>query len=259
MANLVLDIGNFRIKGAFFEQDRIARDFNFHLDPFPEEKLHQALRSHTFHACLISSVNSPAQKKICALLEKEELPYQILHFENVKVRLEVDEPEQLGLDRLANVYGALFHFPQNDCIVVDIGSAVTFDCVGKNGSYLGGAIYPGPNISAKALATFTDKLPLVAFDKPSSALAKTTQTHIQSGLYYGLLGAIERLVAELSLTATSPSSVKIIATGGATRTDNTNLSHTKEQFVEDLQELVDLIQPQLTLIGLNEILKEMKT
>lgn len=258
MIHLVLDIGNFRIKGAFFEEDHLLKDFVLAANPFPEAPLRHILQEKKFQDCLIASVNAPVEKLTSALLEKEKLPFRMLKISELRVHLNVDEPDQVGLDRIANVYGALFHFPQNDCIVVDIGTVVTFDLVQKNGSYLGGAIYPGPNIGAKALANYTDKLPLVTFDKPPSALGKTTQTHIQSGLYFGLLGAIERIVSELSLTANSPSSVKIIATGGATRMDETNPNPSKIEFVDDLKELVDFINPQLTLIGLHEMFKEIK-
>lgn len=244
--DLVLDIGNYRIKGAFFQESALVESFAL---PCRMEELKKKLEGRTFEHTLISSVNDPIEKAVHALFSSLQLPYQLLDFSKVKVILDVEEPEAVGHDRIANVYGALFHFSQNDCIVVDIGTAVTFDLLTRQGHYLGGAIYPGMEIGAKGLAAYTNKLPEVQAVRPPSPLGKTTITHIQSGLYWGLLGAIERIVSELRMTAPNPSAIKVIATGGAT---------TNQDFVKDLSDLVDLIDPQLTIIGLHEILKEFK-
>lgn len=255
MSSLVIDVGNFRIKGAFFENDRIASRFALPAkDHVPFDTLKSILKSRKFDSTLIASVNSGAEKQLVAFFKEEKLPYQILDFKKVKLVLDVEEPEQLGHDRIANCYGALSRFPESDCIIVDIGTAVTFDFVKRRGIYIGGAIYPGPEIGAKALAEFTNKLPLVTMGKPVDAIAKSTTTHIQSGLYWGLLGAIERIVDEMRLGSDSPSSIKIIATGGKTSA----LDENNTQFLLNLAEIVDLIDPDLTLIGIYEILKEQK-
>ncbi len=250
---LVLDIGNFRIKGAFFQEGVVADVF---VIPCRMEELKIKLQGRSVERSLISSVNDPTEKEVRALFQSLKMPYQLLDYSKVKVILDVEEPAAVGHDRIANVYGALFRFPQNDCIVVDIGTAVTFDLLTREGRYLGGAIYPGMEIGAKGLAAFTSKLPEVPAIRPSSPLGKTTITHIQSGLYWGLLGAIERLVSELRQAAPNPTSIKVIATGGATRTGERCPSN--DYFLKDLSDLVDLIDPQLTLIGLHEILKEFK-
>lgn len=255
MAHLVLDIGNFRIKGAFFSQNDLEGRFDFPVSEYGT--LRALLKRRTFESSLILSVNPPIEEKVRALFLEEKMPYQLLDPKKIKIRLDVDEPQQLGQDRIANAYGALVHFPVSDCIIVDIGAAVTFDFVRKEGSYSGGAIYPGPEIGAKGLVEFASKLPLVPFEKPAEPIAKTTAAHIQSGLYWGLLGAIERIVDEMRLETASPSSIKVIATGGKTRIDETDVEP-KSAFIEDLKELVDLIDPDLTLKGIYEILKEQK-
>ena len=256
MGNLVLDIGNFRVKGALFEGDKLVQRWAISCHPFSPEQLKGVLKKQRFEQCLISSVNEEVEKQVRQVFKEENLLYIFLNFADVKVKLEVDEPEQLGHDRIANVYGALFRFPRNDCIVVDIGTAVTFDYIGKTGSYLGGTIYPGMELCAKALADYTSKLPLVEMEKPSTPVGKTTKSQIQSGIYYGLLGAIERTISEVRLTNPSPSSIQVIATGGATYVLESEEQSWKAAFVEDLEELVDFIDPHLTLVGLHEILKE---
>ncbi|HSW86445.1 MAG TPA: type III pantothenate kinase [Rhabdochlamydiaceae bacterium] len=249
--DLVLDIGNSSVKTGFFEENSLKECASLPHDGI-QNSLKDKLKGLSFQCAMISSVNAQIEQTVKQLLEEEKIPYHLLHYKDLKVILEVDEPEALGPDRIANIYGALFHYPYNDCIVVDIGTAVTFDYITKDGHYVGGSIYPGSDLCAKALANFTDKLPYVKIAKPLSPLAKTTETHIQSGIYYGLLGAIERMVAELQMTAQSPSSVHVIATGGATFSDATG----GNEFLEDLKELVDVIDPHLTLVGLHEILKE---
>lgn len=247
--HLVLDIGNQRIKGGLFQEKTLVDAFRLPAHPLPKEELMRRLANRPITHVLISSVNAKAEEDVKRSLEEQKIAYAFLDPANLKLQLDVDEPLQLGHDRIANAYGALCRFPTNDTLVVDIGTAITYDLVAKEGRYLGGMIYPGAELCAKALHTFTDKLPTVTPKKPPSALGKTTETHIQGGIYWGQLGAIERTIAELRLTAASPSSVKVIATGGATQKENT-------EFVSDLNELVDLIDPYLTLLGLNEILIE---
>jgi type III pantothenate kinase len=249
MVDLVLDIGNSRIKGGLFDGKQLVDVFAIAAHPSPKEELLRHLENKSVQNALVSSVNAKAEEAIKTTLEQKKIPFRFLDYSKLKLILDVDEPEALGHDRIANSYGALARFPINDCIVVDMGTAITVDFVVKEGRYLGGMIYPGPALCAKALAEFTDKLPLVSVKKPESALAKTTETHLQSGIYYGQLGAIERMIAELSLCALSPSSVKVIATGGAI----------DEAFADDLKDLVDLIDPHLTLQGLREMLEELIT
>ncbi|MDN3506775.1 MAG: type III pantothenate kinase [Simkaniaceae bacterium] len=243
--DLVIDVGNFRIKGAFFEGDQVVDLF---VVPPTEEALKGALSGRQAERVLISTVSEEKAPMVGDVLTSLGFSFELLDFSNVKVELDVDEPEAVGHDRIANVYGALYRFPVNDCIVVDLGTAVTFDYVGCTGKYLGGAIYPGLFIGAKALSSYTSKLPKVEVAKPEAAIAKTTKTHIQSGLYWGLLGAIERITFEMRTASDNPSNVKVLATGG--------LLKDLPELADDLSELTDLIDPHLTLIGIHEILKE---
>ncbi len=245
--DLVLDIGNTSIKGGLFDKGSLIDAFVLSSG----EDLSRHLQGKPIKNVLVSSVHSKAEEAVKTSLEQQKINYLFLDYTKLKLALEVDEPDQLGHDRIANAYGALARFPLNDCIVIDIGTAITADFVAKEGRYLGGMIYPGLTLCAKALADYTDKLPLVSVKKPASALAKTTETHLQGGIYYGQLGAIERMIAELIMSAVSPSCVKVIATGGATRIAEL------ADFTEDLKELVDAIDPNLTLLGLHEILTEL--
>lgn len=133
----------------------------------------------------------------------------------------------LNSDRIANIFGALYHFPLNDCIIVDLGDVVRFDYVTKQGVYIGGAIFPE-----------------ILTEGPSPILGKEQRQQEKSGHYFGLLGAIERIVAELRLSSETPSAVMSIATGEPSKI-----------MQKDLEDFIDKVDPELTLIGLNQILK----
>lgn len=253
---LVVDIGNVRIKGGVFEKDQLIYNFALPAFPFSKDVFTSHIKEKAIHTAFISSVNNQLEMHVKTSLAEYAIPCDFLNYAGLQLKLEVENPEEVGHDRIANAYGALSLFPLNDCIIVDIGSAITCDLVTKDGRYLGGMLYPGSELCAKSLTGHTDTFPLVIADKPASALGNSVETHIQSGLYYGQLGAIERLIAELSMSSASPSSVKVIATGGATHTEDPLIGKAKIAFVEDLKDLVDYIDPNLTLVGLYEILKE---
>lgn len=246
--DLILDIGNFRIKGACFQDDEIRELFVISPN---EDALLNALIGKNFDRCLISSVNQEGAAVAERILSENQCPFSFLDYSQVKVGLDVEKPETVGHDRIANVYGALFRYPQNDCIVVDMGTAVTFDYVGANGSFQGGAIYPGIDIAAKALAQYTGKLPEIETVIPEKAIGENTETNIQSGLYFGLLGAIERITSEMRQASSNPSNIKVLATGGL-------INRLGDKFTTALSDIVDLIDPALTLIGIHEIMKEKK-
>jgi type III pantothenate kinase len=148
--------------------------------------------------------------------------------------LRVDLPQELGADRLCDAVAA-HEFYGGPCVVVDFGTAVTWEVVSANGEYLGGAIAPGPGVTADALASRTAKLPMVAIAPPPRVIGKGTVDSIQSGLFYGYLGLVEgvtrRILAELG-------DAVVIATGG---------------FAEDIARHTDIfrhVEPDLTLHGL---------
>lgn len=131
------------------------------------------------------------------------------------IRLKVDRPEEVGVDRMLNALAAyrLFGGP---AVVIDFGTATTFDCVSPRGDYLGGAILPGPRLAALALREHTAQLPEVAVAKPGRVVGKNTVECIQAGVYYGYLGMIERVLRETlrEMKPRSPRSVRVLATGG---------------------------------------------
>jgi type III pantothenate kinase len=126
----------------------------------------------------------------------------------------VDNPLEVGADRIVNGVAA-FHKYGGPCIVVDFGTAITFDVVSERCEYLGGVIAPGLGISSEALFSRTAKLPRVEIKDPGKVIGTNTVTHIQAGLYYGAVdmvdGMLTRIKAELGKDAA------VVATGGQAR------------------------------------------
>src|SRR5205814_6227128 len=140
----------------------------------------------------------------------------------------VDNPSEVGADRIVNGVAA-FHLYGGPCIVVDFGTAITFDVISERCEYLGGVIAPGLGISSEALFARTAKLPRVEIKDPGKVIGTNTVTHIQAGLYYGAVdmvdGMLTRIKAEIGKDAT------VVATGGQAKLvarGSKHIEHTDE-------------------------------
>ncbi len=128
---------------------------------------------------------------------------------NMKVL--IDSPQQLGADRLINgFYG--YRLYQSPLIIVDFGTATTFDVMNKQGEYCGGVIAPGINLSMQALAQGTAKLPMGQFKKPPNIIGTNTESAMQSGFFYGTIGIVESIINRIQTQMQA--NLTIIATGG---------------------------------------------
>src|SRR5262249_27458494 len=162
---------------------------------------------------VISSVVPPLDSILREVCERYFQSKPLFIEPGVKTGMPVhyDNPAEVGADRIVNSVAAYEKFG-GPCIIVDFGTATTFDVVSPKGEYLGGGITPGIGISADALFERTALVPRVDIRKPARVLASNTVNSLQSGLYYGYLGLIdgilERLMAELG------GDVKVVATGG---------------------------------------------
>jgi type III pantothenate kinase len=143
-------------------------------------------------------------------------PYELTPRSKIGIRLRVDTPRSVGADRLANALAA-HHAAKGPAIVVDFGTATTFDCVAANGDYLGGAILPGPKVASTALALKAAKLPEVPIKPTRRVIGKNTVQCLQAGLYWGYLGMIDRVLEETMLEMPGKKKPKVIVTGGLGR------------------------------------------
>jgi type III pantothenate kinase len=157
------------------------------------------------------------------------------------IGIRVPNPSEVGADRLVNAVAAHRRYPGEDKIVVDFGTATTFDVVDAGGNYAGGVIAPGVNLSLQALYMAAAKLPGINIHRPASVIGTATVPAMQSGIYWGYVGLIEGLVERIRTELGRPALV--IATGGLA------------PLFADATRVIDRVDPDLTIFGLLEIFK----
>jgi type III pantothenate kinase len=152
--------------------------------------------------------------------------------------LDVDEPHNVGADRALNVIAAHEKYP-GDLVVIDFGTATTFDVVDASGAYKGGIIAPGINLSLDALVSAAAKLPRIAIEAPEdgSVIGRTTESQMLAGIYWGYVAMMEGLVARLKEEIGRP--VTVLATGGLAI------------LFDKRTDLFDSVEPDLTIQGLS--------
>jgi type III pantothenate kinase len=149
-----------------------------------------------------------------------------------------ENPREVGADRIVNAVAAHVEM-QTSVIVVDFGTATTFDAVDREGAYLGGAIAPGIGVSTEALFLHASRLPRVEVARPRAVIGRTTVDSLQSGIFYGYVGVVEQLVSRMRGEMEEP--VSVVATGGLAA------------LIAEATESIDEVLPLLTLEGLRII------
>jgi type III pantothenate kinase len=165
------------------------------------------------HGIVISSVVPPLDPVLRQVCERYFNSKPLFIEPGIKTGMPVhyDNPAEVGADRIVNAVAA-FEKYGGPCVIVDFGTATTFDCVSAKGEYLGGVISPGLGISADALFERTARLPRVEIRKPERVIGSTTVGSLQSGLYYGYLGLVDGILD--LLLAELGHDTKVVATGG---------------------------------------------
>ena len=192
------------------------------------------LEVSSVHGIAVSSVVPPLDPVLRQVCERYFKIRPLFIEPGVKTGMPVlyDNPAEVGADRIVNAVAA-FEKHGGPCVIVDFGTATTFDCISKKGEYMGGVICPGIGISADALFQRTARLPRVEVRKPAQVIGSTTVGSLQSGLYYGYLGLVdgilERLVDELG------AETHVVATGGLG-----SLIGTASHFIKDVDEFLTL-------------------
>lgn len=239
---LVVDIGNTNITLGIFNNTSLIETFRLASDKDLSQNEYEILlktlcKSYTIKDCVVGSVVeelSPILKKACdrvfnldALLISPEI--------NLGMNIELKNSKEIGADRIANAYGAKAKYPL-PVIIVDIGTATTFDIVSKNGAFLGGVIMPGLNLQFKSLSSNTSKLPRINAGISEKAIGDSTENAILSGIMRGSACAIEGLIHQCELELGERATV--VATGGQSRLIS-------EYMIRNF----DYIEPSLTLEG----------
>ncbi|HIJ37517.1 MAG TPA: type III pantothenate kinase [Rhodospirillaceae bacterium] len=221
---LAIDSGNTNIVFALFDGEQVRGEWRSSTDTertadefgvwLTQLMAMQDIERKEVHACIIASVVPAmvfALKQLCRRYFSCEA--LVVGDEGVQlgIRVLVDQPEEVGADRLVNAIGA-HKFYQGPLIVIDFGTATTFDVVDEAGNYCGGAIAPGVNLSLEALHTAAAKLPRVAIGRPRAVIGKGTVPAMRSGVYWGYVGLIEGLVKRIE--EEFGAKMVVVATGG---------------------------------------------
>ncbi len=190
--------------------------------------------------CIISSVVPQSIFNLRNLARRYLAIEPLVIGENVDLGIEVRiaKPSEAGSDRLVNAIGAHLAYP-GDLIVIDSGTATTFDIVAADGAFEGGLIAPGINLSLQALHEAAAKLPRIAIQKPDRVIGKGTVEAMQSGVFWGYVSLIEGLVARIKGEWGRP--MTVIGTGGVA------------SLFEGATDSIDRFDPDLTIRGLLEI------
>ncbi len=246
---LTIDIGNTTTGAAIFSEDKIISK-NKLLTPeeisvlFLKSLVKEDCRS-MINAVSVSSVvpfvDESLRKSVKELFDVE--PYFTDYTIDTGIKLKIDNPEEMGADRIADYIGALSLFPP-PFIVVDSGTAITFDIINKDNEYIGGAILPGVELSIKSLAQNTAKLEMIKFGIPKSITGTNTEDSIKAGIYFNYIGGLSFMIREYKKTIGADAHV--IATGGLTK-------YFKGKIPE-----IDLYEPDLIYLGLKKIYEDMR-
>lgn len=221
---LVIDTGNTNTVFAVFDGDSIAGQWRMATDArrtadeygvwLLQIMAHENINPKNIQAAIMSSV-VPQANFALRMLTRNYFSTELLIVGEPDVTLgigvKIDRPRDVGADRLVNAIAA-WHKKKQSLIIVDFGTATTFDVVDTNGDYIGGIIAPGINLSLEALHRAAAKLPNIAVEPPPRIIGKDTISAMQSGIYFGYVGLIEGIVKRIM--EEYGSTMQVIATGG---------------------------------------------
>lgn len=241
---LTIDVGNTTIGVAVFDGDHIVSKNKLMT---PDEVSVTYLKSlikkeyrKPIANIVVSSVVPFVDQSLKQSIETyfEQTPLFVDYTLNTGLKFKIDNPAELGADRIADTMGTLC-FYEPPFIIVDSGTATTFDVISRDFEYLGGAILPGIELSINSLAQHTAKLGRIHFSVPTSILGKSTETHIRSGIFYSYLGGLTYMINEYKKIL-GPDA-KVIATGGLVK------------YFENQIDAIDKFEPDLIYYGLKKI------
>ena len=230
---LVIDAGNTAIKLGVFEQGKLVKTLFFDA----EAALIKACNEHESAPVVIASV-SQSTMHLKNLIKNPARLFQVSTETPTPIINLYKSPNTLGSDRLAGVVGANALFPDENCLVIDLGTCATYDLITRDREYFGGSISPGLHMRYKAMNTFTARLPLVEANQEAKLTGTDTISAINSGTVLGLLYEIEGFISDY--TSKYPN-LKVLICGG------------NASFFETKIKAPIFVLPELVLIGLERI------
>jgi type III pantothenate kinase len=247
---LAIDVGNTNIVLGVFDGERLVADFRLRTEGHATgDELgltvtgllaHRDITPRNVDGLVVSSVVPALARSLDELAHRyfEVTPLVVGPGVRSGIRILFEDPRQVGADRIVNAIAA-FRLYGGPAIVVDLGTATTFDAIGRNGDYLGGAIAPGLLISLDALVDHAAKLSRIDPVAPPSVIGRTTMTAMQSGVVLGYVGLIEGIVKRMRDELGADA--KVVATGGLA------------EVLAGQTSAIDVVDQRLTLMGLRMI------
>lgn len=251
---LVIDVGNTNIVLGVYNKENLICDFRLNtiknktsdeyalsiMDILHANNINKSKINDVIIASVVPDVMHSIENAIKKYLNLKPIVVE----NNISLGIEInhDNPETIGADRLVNCIAGIKKY-KGPLIIIDIGTAITFDVVDEKEVYQGGAIVAGIGISSEALFLKTAKLPKVELFKPQKVVGKNTIDNIRSGMVIGYIGLIEKLIDEIIKEMNFSKKPKVIATGG--------YSSLLSKHIDK----IDIIDKKLTLDGLLEIYK----
>ncbi|MFN2624213.1 MAG: type III pantothenate kinase [Chthoniobacterales bacterium] len=236
---LLIDVSNSFVKLAFATKEKIGKTTRIATKKLTAAALRQLLRSHDIQAIVVSSVVPKRNRPIKAAAGSTRVVF-INSKLDLGVGVDYPEPRSIGADRLANA-AAVTQLYGAPAIVVDFGTAVTFDVVSAAGDYVGGVIAPGLEVMTNYLYQRTALLPKLSLREPPRAIGKTTRDAMMSGAIFGYRGLVREIVKHLTAENFPQKKPRVIATGGYA------------QLIADKLPEIEAVHPHLTLEGLRII------
>lgn len=235
--NLVIDQGNTYSKLAFYNEDGLSlfrKEENTAINT-----ISSIISQHKIEKAIIASVADASA--IIEILEDRAIEYiSMCYKSNLPISINYATPQSLGLDRIAAAAGAYSKQSQKACLIIDIGTAVTYDICTANGEFIGGSIAPGLDMRLQALHTFTKRLPLVSREWCSNAWAKSTTEALRNGAQEGIIAEIDYYIRKAQQEFKE---ISVFLTGG-------DAIFFEKKIKNDI-----FVAPNLVLEGLLEILK----
>jgi len=252
---LVMDVGNTNITVGAFEREKLVATFRMTTKlPRTSDEYGMIIRNLLVNNGISpNSINNVALSSVVpnvmhsltsALIKYFDVMPAIIDAKMAGMKIDALNPEQIGADRLVDAVGA-YEIYGGPALVLDYGTATTYDLISKEGCFMAGVTSPGVRICAKALWEDAAKLPEIEIKKPESILAKETISSMQAGLVYGQIGQTEYII-RLMKKESGYEGIKVIATGGLGK------------MIANETDCIDIYDPNLTLQGIRLIFEKNK-
>jgi type III pantothenate kinase len=248
---LAVNANNTNVKFAVYDGDTLKGDWRMHTSPGRTADEYMVwltqlmgmagLTPADIDGAIIATVVPPTLFNLKQLCKRYFNTAPVVVGEpdvELGIKVLMDRPHEVGADRLANAVGGNLLF-REPLIVVDFGTATTFDVVGRDGDYCGGVIAPGINLSLEALHGATAKLPRIAVERPAKVIGRDTLSAMQSGVYWGYVSLIEGVVARIK--EERGEAMRVVTTGGLA------------PLFFGATPVLEFLEPEITMRGLVEI------